>query len=234
MIATKGWAWTFVQGSSSTENSCGSAVTTFTVTAGDLMVMGCFNGVNSADSVTDNNGNTWVIAGSTGVSNGTVGSGFTMNILYVASAIGGVEHPLVNTAGCNGNSLCVVLEYSGQATSSPFDVFSGSAPIANSLANITSNAATSSVSNDLFVAFVDTNTGGSFTVQSGNARTMAPQASNTVNSQDSPVASPSAFTSTWTQSPGSFQWVAAQAAFKPSGGASSGFNKRSRIERAEE
>lgn len=199
---------TFVQGSTTTITGGGCTATTDakTITAGDMLVLGCkvANG-NSSNTVSDTQSNSWLSAVST---TGNPG----IDIHYVKSATAGSTIVTANGVGCNGSFSCVLLEYSGQNQSSPFDVAISSVPTATGLP-ITTTAATVASANELMVSFyVDVAGSGGFSGQSGTARTTTTGSGIIVYSQDANVPAGS-YTSTWTEgSP--FAWSAAQAAFK--------------------
>ena len=200
---------TFVQivSTATTDGGCGSTLN-ITPSAGNLLVVGCGTNNNASGiTVSDNNSNSWLNAGTV-----TGSAGYYAGIWYVKSCNSGATIITAATNGCNGQNYCVAAEYSGQNTSSPFDVFSGSAPAVASSIPITSLSATTSGTNETMFNFLFSQAGGAVTGQNGTARYKNDQASISWYAQDANVASAGAYTSTWTES-SYYTWLSVQAAF---------------------
>jgi hypothetical protein len=202
---------TFVQAVSTatTDGGCGSTTTPMTVAAGDLLVLGCVTTSNLSGITPSDGTNTWLVANST---TNLAGTAF-VGIWYVKSAAAGSTTVTAFTNGCDGLNWCVLAEYSGQNTSSPYDVFMGSAPTATGLPVTTLSTTTVSNNELMFSVFYDASGTLPITSQSGTPR-FATVGNPRINAQDANVATPQAYTSTWTETI-PFSWVAAEAAFKP-------------------
>jgi hypothetical protein len=221
-LTVRGWAsWTFVQGSTSTTSNggCGTTTSTITVSANDLVVLGCLQNDKAfpfSGTVTDTNSNSWTLALS------TCSTAQCMGVYYTIAKAGAMAADFQPT-GCPGVPGCVILDYQGNATSSVYDVGSGSYSLSSN-ANPISNSATTTKSNDLMVSFQDNDQSGrTINSQTGTARTqmIALSGSWLIDSQDATVASPSSYQSTWTMNAGG-DWVVIQAAFEQATAAPAG------------
>ena len=206
--STGGSSLNFVQAVSTATNDggCGSTLGPVTVAAGDLLVLGCATTSNASGITPSDVSDTWLNAGTS-----TNGGTNLVGIWYVKSAVGGATTVTAATNGCNGVNYCILAEYRGQNTSSTFDVYSGSAPVATGLSSITTTAATTTGTNELMFGFVMESSGGAFTAQSGTSRLISginPQWA----AQDVNVPTAGSYTSTWTET-APYVWAAAQAAF---------------------
>jgi len=197
----------FVQATStaSTDGGCGSVLNTITVAAGDLLVLGCATTANFSGITPTDASDSWLTAGSS-----ITGSNF-IGIWYVKSAVGGATTVTAATGGCNGVNYCVLAEYSGQNTSTTFDVFSASAPVATGINPLTTLAATTTGTNELMFSIAWADASGAITSQTGTSR-YAGGANPYLYAQDANIPTSTVYISTWNQT-SPFDWMAAQAAF---------------------
>ena len=204
-------SWVYVQGSSTTVSNggCGGTTNSLTVTANDMLVMICANRQSAiGGTISDTASDSFSLVAST-----SDNSANSLSMYLVAHANGGTMTANYQPSGCPNTPACVLLEYTGTNTTNAFDVASGSAPATTGIRPITSLAATTSLANELMVNYVYTVSGTALTANNGTLR-ITNTTSNAFYSQDSVVASPSAYTSTMDESGGTYNWISLQAAFK--------------------
>ena len=222
LTAGGGGSWAFVQSSSMTLVSGDSSTdsSTITVTAGNLLVVGCYSGgAGCNNAVTDTLGNTYTAVTSSSVMVNDTGTPIACLQIFYAKNISGGENKVncANHVDWPGDVEGVVLEYSGLSTASPYDVSSSSSPI-DSPANAVSNYATTTGSNEVMVSFMSKGIEGAPSGSgSGTFRDSSYRAATEtwVGAQDADVPSPTSYQSSWTDTDNYYSHGMVQAAFKP-------------------
>jgi hypothetical protein len=200
LYATNG----FIQSASCNSNTGAvNCALPFNVTAGNTLIVGCLGGTSLLTS-TDTKGQTYTAVGAQ-----IAPVSRAENVFYTLNAAAGAT-TITCTNTSNNGIQAAVHEYASTVTAGGFDVTSSSVPVASSLVTATSGNAVTTHANELMFDFCDLASAPS--AENGTLR------QNFANnffqaSQDTIVASPSSYASTFTQSAGTFGCI--EAAFNP-------------------
>lgn len=221
-LAARGWATNgYIQSRSCTgANGTVSCAFSNNVKAGNTIIVGCEDGVNTTtiDVATDTVSDSF-----SGVSSTLNGPSLSLLISYALNVAGGATTVTCTFANNPSDTPQIsISEYASTATAGGYQTNSSSAPTAADVEPVTSNSLTTTIANEMVFDFCD-QTKSPYSNGSGTFR------EEYVNNQyqvtmDSTVVNAGSYASTFNSTTWGTVWLCQQAAFCPTGGCTASGN----------